>query len=170
MVERLHRCAHCKAPYTWQASGEGCFEPLNDQKYCADCKKVVLEALMRVPKRFKPARLDQTEIALDQAEGHYQEQMRIRAEQNGGLVSRRVMATVFRKGEAKVFNIIEGFGPHKGKTLVYEYWPSERHEGTVQLFAQEDLITGKKTACEEFGGLNEAEKYMWSLPKNEHGA
>jgi hypothetical protein len=142
---------------------------LNDQKYCSDCKRVVLEALMTVPKRFKPATLEQTDITLDQAESHHQEQMRIRAEQNHGLYSKRVFATVFRKGEAKVFNLIEGFGPHKGKTLVIEYWPSERSEGTVEIFAQENLITGEKTPCEEFSSLSEAEKYMWSLPKKEHG-
>ena len=50
MTHRERRCAHCSIRYSYQASGEGCGDPLNDGRYCPDCKAVINEALKSVPK------------------------------------------------------------------------------------------------------------------------
>ena len=46
------RCKHCGKSYGYQSSGEGCFRPENDKDYCPDCKKAVLEALSKIPKKY----------------------------------------------------------------------------------------------------------------------
>lgn len=41
----LCRCKHCGKLYSYQASGDGCFSKFNDENYCSDCQKVIVEAL-----------------------------------------------------------------------------------------------------------------------------
>ena len=50
MTIRECRCAHCGIRYSHQGSGNGCGEPLNDARYCPDCKQVIIDALQNVPK------------------------------------------------------------------------------------------------------------------------
>lgn len=52
-VLRSRRCAHCGDQYTYQASGEGCGNKLNDGTWCSDCKHAVLQALAAVPRRYE---------------------------------------------------------------------------------------------------------------------
>lgn len=46
------RCKHCGREYTFQASGEGCLDNYNDKDYCPTCKKAIVDALSKVPKKF----------------------------------------------------------------------------------------------------------------------
>lgn len=52
MTHRRKRCEHCKTQYSYQASGEGCFHPLNNDRYCPDCMAIINEALKDVPEKF----------------------------------------------------------------------------------------------------------------------
>lgn len=45
------RCKHCGIEYSYQLSGNWDYK-YNDEHYCPDCKKVMLEALENVPKKF----------------------------------------------------------------------------------------------------------------------
>lgn len=45
------RCKHCGNEYSYQLSGNGDYQ-YNDEHYCPDCKKVMLDALENVPKKF----------------------------------------------------------------------------------------------------------------------
>lgn len=45
------RCKHCGIEYSYQLSGNGDYE-YNDEYYCHDCKKVMMDALKSVPKKF----------------------------------------------------------------------------------------------------------------------
>ena len=49
----IHRCKHCGKEYSWQASGEGCDNRLNNEDYCPDCMKAILEALDKIPVRYE---------------------------------------------------------------------------------------------------------------------
>lgn len=42
---KLKRCIYCGNIYSYQASGQGCFEETNDDRYCPRCKKIINEAL-----------------------------------------------------------------------------------------------------------------------------
>lgn len=53
MLMRPKRCQHCKSQYSYQASGAGCGDPLNDDRYCPDCMAVINAALEKVPVKFK---------------------------------------------------------------------------------------------------------------------
>lgn len=48
------RCKYCGHIYYYQSSGEGCFEPTNDDTYCHRCKAIINKALAeQVPKEDK---------------------------------------------------------------------------------------------------------------------
>lgn len=52
MKTYITRCKHCGMEYTFQASGEGCFDNYNDRDYCPTCKKAIVDALNKEPKKF----------------------------------------------------------------------------------------------------------------------
>lgn len=47
------RCQHCGIRYSYQGSGHGCNEPLNDGTWCPQCKQAVLDALKALPRHFE---------------------------------------------------------------------------------------------------------------------
>ena len=47
------RCKHCGKEYSYQASGEGCNNKLNNEEYCPECMKAILDALEKIPVRFE---------------------------------------------------------------------------------------------------------------------
>jgi rubredoxin len=89
MMHLIKRCRHCKTVYTWQASGEGCFNELNDETYCPDCKKVIIEALKSVSQKFKKVWVETDEVTYD-----YLKEKRAEKEKDG-LCMRRVYASLF---------------------------------------------------------------------------
>lgn len=51
MDVRTYRCRFCNKEYHYQASGEGCHEPTNDERYCPRCMAIINLALEeKVPK------------------------------------------------------------------------------------------------------------------------
>lgn len=44
-------CTHCGSPYYYVLSGSGLLQ-LNDEHYCKDCKKVIIDALSKVKRRY----------------------------------------------------------------------------------------------------------------------
>ena len=54
MIHEIKRCKHCYRQYSYQASGDGCFNPVNDKDYCPECMSVINEALSKIAKKFEP--------------------------------------------------------------------------------------------------------------------
>lgn len=54
MIHEIKRCKHCYRQYSYQASGDGCFNPVNDKDYCPECMSVINEALSKITKKFEP--------------------------------------------------------------------------------------------------------------------
>lgn len=51
MLVYTHRCHFCGQTYHYHASGDGCLEPTNDEKYCPRCKNIIINSLKeQVPK------------------------------------------------------------------------------------------------------------------------
>ena len=45
MKHIIKQCKHCGTRYTYQASGEGCFDGYNNRDYCPECYQALLNAL-----------------------------------------------------------------------------------------------------------------------------
>jgi rubredoxin len=99
MTHYTKRCVHCKTTYTYQGSGEGCFRPLNDDRYCPDCKTAIVKALESIPKKFDKVFIETDEVTYD----YLLEKRNIQDEKAGGLCTRRVYASLFntKTGEAE---------------------------------------------------------------------
>lgn len=54
MIHYIQQCKHCGKRYTYQASGEGCFDKYNNCEYCPDCYKAILDALAKIPVKYHP--------------------------------------------------------------------------------------------------------------------
>lgn len=57
MTHQECRCCHCGIRYSHQTSGDGCGDPLNDGRYCPDCKNIINKALHKVPKAVEKIRI-----------------------------------------------------------------------------------------------------------------
>lgn len=52
MRTTISRCIHCGTTYTYQLSGYPQLNEYNDEHYCPECKKAIVEALSKIPKKF----------------------------------------------------------------------------------------------------------------------
>ena len=53
----VHRCGSCSRRYSYQGSGPGCGDRLNDAKYCPDCKALIVDALRNVKPKVERFRV-----------------------------------------------------------------------------------------------------------------
>jgi hypothetical protein len=64
-THKLKRCEHCQTPYSFQSSGHGASKH-NDDRYCPDCMKSVMEALKLVRIKFEKKWLPTTDYTKEQ--------------------------------------------------------------------------------------------------------
>lgn len=50
----IKQCKHCGTRYTYQASGEGCFDGYNNRDYCPECYQALLNAFNNIPVKYHP--------------------------------------------------------------------------------------------------------------------
>lgn len=147
MMHYMKRCTHCKTVYAYQASGYGCHDPLNDDEYCPDCKKVIVDALKDVPKKFDSTWVETNEVTYDflKEERRKKEEEYEKRDVNGNFIklpiTRRVYASLFntKTGEAEkndAFDIGE-------KQYLVQYWPSKPDDIKIQVLKEKNLLTGE---------------------------
>ena len=49
MTHYIQYCKHCGTEYTFQGSGEGCFNQLCSETYCEECNSAIKEVLSTIP-------------------------------------------------------------------------------------------------------------------------
>jgi len=49
MTHSIQYCKHCGIQYTYQGSGEGCFDQLCSNEYCEECNTAIKEVLSKIP-------------------------------------------------------------------------------------------------------------------------
>jgi rubredoxin len=135
----MKRCRHCNTVYAWQASGNGCFHELNDERYCPDCKNVISEALNLVPKKFKKIWVETNEVTYD-----YLKAERVKQdEKNGGLCIRRVYASLYNveKGTHEVNDAFDV----DDKQYCVQYWSDTPDAIKIQVLKELNVETNEIT-------------------------
>lgn len=163
MMHYIKRCGHCKQEYTYQASGNGCHNPLNDDYYCPECKEIILKALSDVPIKFKCITVLQTDVTLEQCKSWERIEELVRNSETGlgSLHMVRVFAGLadMKTGESQVIRQVKGQNQHRHKTFIYSYWPSKPEEAEVRVYMEENVMTGEKRICDEFHHFNDSDRY-----------
>lgn len=49
MTHLIKYCKHCGEQYTFQGSGEGCFDQLCSETHCEECNLAIKEVLSKIP-------------------------------------------------------------------------------------------------------------------------
>ena len=137
-----HRCFHCNVRYTYQGSGHGCLDPLNDAHWCRDCKQVIIEALSNVPQRVEKDYETTNEVSAFDLETLEKERWEA-TEAKGGIPVRRVAAPLFDLKDPSNRQIA-GITGLDGKTYRWSYWTKDpKGTAEVLLIIERDLATGK---------------------------
>ena len=153
----IHNCKHCGTEYTHQWSGNydavDTPKELRDKDYCPDCKKVVNEALLLIPKKFDYKFVDTDEVDLDTLlrwEKEEAEEFQIKQESNmaGFMLPRmkRVFPSLVShdlKESMKTEQVI-GREDKKGRKYIYSYWPSKPEQAKIRVEKYVNLITGEE--------------------------
>lgn len=137
MMHYTKRCIHCKSTYQYQASGNGCHDPINDDTYCPGCKGFILESLKNVPKKFDQKWVETDEVTYD----YLLEKRKIQDIKNSGLCTRRVYFSLRNivTGESEkndAFDVDD-------KQYLVQYWPSKKEDIKVKVLMEKNLITGE---------------------------
>lgn len=150
-------CKHCGTTYTVQYSGShdvtGIPREYQDKEYCGDCKKVIVEALSNVVKKFEYRHVETDEVNLDTLlrwEKENLEEYRILMDSNapGYLLpqAKRVFAHLMNQEmtESQVIEQVIGREEKKGRIYIYCYWPSKRDECTITVEKRINLLTDEE--------------------------
>lgn len=142
------RCNHCGSKYYYQGSGEGCLEPVNDPKYCKDCKKAIIDALDKIVVKFEFRYVDITTLG---SEYQYITKEKIlewnrvwEAGESGRRWFRRTGMPLFdiddpsNVEERIIITIPEG--KFKGSDVEYRYWSKKPEWNNVRIKVEWDLI------------------------------
>lgn len=117
---------------------------MNDQKYCADCKKVVLEALMDVPVRYRCVTIPQDGVTLEMLKEWEADRYREHQDKmEKAAAEGRVMFPLIREVLPQGVMVVKGRGPHQHKTFFAQ-------DDKVLVFAEQNTDTGETTLSERF--------------------
>ena len=145
------RCGHCQSPYEFQASGHGCLDEPNDDRYCHQCWFAVSRALSDVPRKYESEWVDTADYTAAQLAAIERDRMAA-VEKGGGAPFRRVLVPMFDLSDGGNDNVT-GVVKVNGKTYSYSYW-TRRDDGEfapkAQLLVQKDLMTGRTEPWRDF--------------------
>ena len=150
MIEEFIRCRHCRAVYHHYVSGCPPFvdtERLNDREYCPDCKKVILEALEKVPPKVEEF-WETTDVVSKEdieTEHHRREE---EAKANGTICFRRITVPLFDLVDPDNNNIC-GIITMNGVTFHYSWW-TKKDEIEIRKKMERDLVTGKEVLWRDY--------------------
>jgi hypothetical protein len=141
---RFKRCVHCGLVYAWQSSGYGCHNPVNDQKYCPDCKAAIVKALENIPVRFRSVWVETKDISVETLLKHRERTLEKAKKDNPNrIIGERVVAPLFDMVDSE--NIYCGLiVSYQGEDYLVETWSKTPQENTVKVKMEENLITGKR--------------------------
>lgn len=85
MTHKEKRCTHCKIRYYYQASGEGCGDDYNDDRYCPECMQIITDALKKVPIKIerRDVRVEDSEVSINDLLIHEQNKNILEKQRNG---------------------------------------------------------------------------------------
>jgi len=107
MTHRKKICIHCKTKYYYQASGHGCDDELNDDKYCPECMGAIVDALKSIPVKFEEIDTDASD------EVTYKELLAIR----------KKCTNMFIRIRMPLFDM--STGDYQNNIQIGDYWLSE---------------------------------------------
>jgi len=145
-THRLCHCGHCHVCYTFQASGPGCNEVLNNKSYCPDCMEVILSALKNIPIQVERFRERVTGDERDSAilAFHDLKVERAKKAAAGDLVIRRIFAPLFDMNDGKII-ATQRFERVMVKGIYYIIgtWSDNREPPQVEREMERNLQTGE---------------------------
>lgn len=125
-------CKHCLDDYLYQYSGEPIGDiprELKDDRYCPACKKVIVDALSIIPKKFEYKWIDTDEVDLDTLIRWEKEWLDVRKSSMLPL-ARRVFMSLYdeNRQEYSITREVNGRYDKIGRTYIYSYWPSKKED------------------------------------------
>jgi hypothetical protein len=143
------RCRHCQAGYVYQASGPGCGDRLNDDRYCPQCKAVIVQALSALPVLFQcryfpvsevPEYADVTREQVEQWEADFQERRKTQ------VLGQRIWPGLFdmETGDQYCIRQVRATsGPHQGTPFRFSSWHN-KPEHLIEVGLEWDLTQQKR--------------------------
>lgn len=162
----MHRekcCGHCGIRYYYQSSGHGCFDELNDDRYCPECKAVISAVLKKIPLKVEKVWVPVSEIFGDDItldlllawEREREEEMR----NSDKICARRMTFPLFDMSGKRTEHSGIVFGrddKFKSYTFEYRYWTDNeesknwyhecdeiREDIKISVEMERDIATGK---------------------------
>lgn len=146
-THRYRRCSHCLVVYTYQASGHGCGEPLNDPRFCPHCMGEIIVALRAVPAKVEKVWVATTEVDLVTLLRHEEEHVR-HCKEEGMVLVRRVSTPLFdlEGGRTQRTGIVS----HEGHTYQYRFWAGQESEAEITEEVARDIETGRTEPWKDY--------------------
>jgi hypothetical protein len=152
----LVRCKHCHIIYEWQASGEYCLDTpkeYNDENYCPECKKAIVDALNNIPIKKSLVWEKVTDISFSEMKrmiDNYEKKLREKDKDSAFPLLRRVFPGCYDtennvysvEGQIYVDMKKDNFHTHKIHYR-YFYFPGKENEIKITVAMEKDNASNK---------------------------
>jgi len=149
MRHQYEECKHCGTDipdfYFYESSGIS--REYQDDEYCPECKKTIIDALKKIPVKFAYKDVPTDEVDLETLL-RWEKEHKDEINAKGGLHFVRVLVGLrnIYTGEHDVVREVIGREDKEGRTYIYSYWSSAMEDKSKQRITVErrvELATGK---------------------------
>ena len=146
-------CKHCGVEYDYQFSGS--YDAIDtpreyqDEKYCPECKKAIVDALNKIPVKFTYKDVETDEVDLQtllrwEKETYEEHEQKIKNREMLLPLARRVLVGLrnLKTGEHDIVNEVIGREDKKGRIYIYSYWSSDMSRQRILVNRRVELATG----------------------------
>lgn len=151
-THREKRCRHCGQRYSFTASGPGCDNRVNNDRYCRSCQGEILVTLRKLPIRVKLEWVEVEQPTVEMCEAWEKEWAEEHAAHDPPHFlpyGRRILPCLFDMndmGNVNYVGIVQGRGEFKGRQFRYSTWTKKPENNTVKVAMEWNMETGDKTA------------------------
>ena len=149
MRRKYEECKHCGTDipdfYFWEHSNIS--REYQDNEYCLECKKAIVDALKKIPVKFAYEDVKTDEVDLDTLL-RWEKEHKEEIDAKGGLHFTRVLVGCrnLKTGEHDVVREVIGREDKEGRVYIYSYWSSAMEDKSQQRITVErrvELATGE---------------------------
>jgi len=144
-MERYCRCSNCKDVYLYLSSGVcGYYTNHKDSKYCEECHDVIINALKKIPPKYKCIWVKTNDVVLEDLEKWV-------TDEKVNKLFRRLSFPLFRFGpkghQANIREIVNGVGEFSERVFKYSYWENKNKKEEIEITEEVwlNIKTGETT-------------------------
>ena len=139
------RCHHCGQRYRYTASGPGCQNKVNNDRYCRGCQGEILVTLRKIPIRVKRIWVPVEDPTVEKCLA-WEKEWDAEANYTSRTMSlENILYDMNDPDNHNYIGLVQGRGEFEGQLFRFDTWSKKPGKNTVRVAMEWNMTTGDKT-------------------------